>query len=127
MKDVSPAATYAALLPDLTAAAREVGYALAPHGSFARDLDLIAVPWTENAGSAEQLVMRLMSVSGAVLRDRGHKSDDGSAWVTDPGDVPTRKPHGRRAWSLFLGTSSLYLDLSVMPRSPAEPTAKLTT
>jgi hypothetical protein len=32
MKPVSPAATYAALLPDLIQAAREVGYALAPHG-----------------------------------------------------------------------------------------------
>lgn len=121
MKDVSPAATYAALLPDLTAAAREVGYALAPHGSLARDFDLIAVPWTEEAGSAEQLVMRLMSVSGAVLRDGGHKSDDGTAWVTDPGDAPKRKPHGRLAWSLHLGVSNLYLDVSVMPRIQAGP------
>jgi len=38
MKDVSP---------------RDCGYAIAPHGSLARDLDVIAVPWTEDAVSAE--------------------------------------------------------------------------
>lgn len=116
MKDVSPAAAYAALLPDLVRAARDVGYALAPHGSLARDLDLIAVPWTDEAGSAEQLIMRLLSVSGAHLRDGGHKSAAGDAWVTAPGDAPERKPHGRLAWSLHLGASNLYLDVSVMPR-----------
>lgn len=121
MKPVSPAATYAALLPDLVRAAREVGYALAPHGSFARDLDLIAVPWTEDAGSAEQLVMRLMSVSGATLREGGRKSEDGTEWVTVPGDAPKAKPHGRLAWSLHLGLSNFYLDVSVMPRKGDHP------
>jgi voltage-gated potassium channel Kch len=116
MKPVSPAATYAALLPDLIQAAREVGYALAPHGSFARDLDLIAVPWTEEAASAEQLIMRLMATSGATLRDGGHKSEDGTAWVTDSGAAPKARPHGRLAWSMHLGVSNLYLDVSVMPR-----------
>lgn len=126
MKDVSPAATYAALLPDLVQAAREVGYALAPHGSLARDFDLIAVPWTEEAGSAEQLVLRLMSVSGATLREGGRKSDDGTEWVTVPGDAPARKPHGRLAWSLHLGagTHNLYLDVSVMPRQAVSPAAQ---
>lgn len=117
MKDVSPAAAYAALLPDLVRAAREVGYAIAPHGSLARDFDLIAVPWTEEAVSAEQLVMRLMSVSGAHLQEGGRKVEGTDEWAVVPGDAPTRKPHGRLAWSLHLGQSgNLYLDVSVMPR-----------
>jgi hypothetical protein len=115
MKDVSPAATYAALLPDIVKAGRDCGYAIAPHGSMARDFDLIAVPWTNEATSAEQVIMRIMSVTGATMREQGRKRDDGE-WETVRGDVGTDKPHGRRAWSLFLGNSGMYLDVSVMPR-----------
>jgi len=115
MKDVSPAATYAALLPDVVKAGRDCGYAVAPHGSLARDFDLIAVPWTEEAKSAPELIMRIMSVTGAVLRDGGRKLESGE-WETVPGDVGTKKPHGRLAWSLFLG-HHVYLDVSVMLRS----------
>lgn len=122
MKPVSPAATYAALLPELVQAAREVGYALAPHGSLARDLDLVAVPWTEEAGSAEQLVMRLLSVSGGHLVDgsrrTGQDAEGKDVWETDHGDVGEPKPHGRRAWTIHLGHRGLYLDVSVMPRKP---------
>ena len=41
MKDVSNATAYALLVPALMKAGREVGYALAVHGSMARDLDLV--------------------------------------------------------------------------------------
>ena len=48
MKPANRAAVYAAALyPDLAEIAREHGYALAVHGSLARDFDLIAVPWRE--------------------------------------------------------------------------------
>lgn len=117
MKPVSPAAAYAALLPDLVAAAREVGYALAPHGSMARDLDVIAVPWTDEAGSADQLVMRLLSVTGGHLADGG-SGDGAGGTVRVNGDAPRAKPHGRLAYVLWLGHTGLYLDLSVMPRQP---------
>lgn len=55
MKDVSPAATYAALMPDIVQAGRDCGYAIAPHGSLARDFDLIAVPWIDEAVSPQDL------------------------------------------------------------------------
>lgn len=48
----SPAAVYAHLYPSLVVDARELGYALALHGSMARDLDLVAIPWTDDAASA---------------------------------------------------------------------------
>lgn len=44
-------------LAGIVAVARELGYALAVHGSLARDLDIIACPWTETATSA--LSMRI--------------------------------------------------------------------
>lgn len=117
MKDVSTAAMFACLLPDLVKAGREVGYAIAPHGSMARDFDLIAVPWTEEAGSGEQLIMRLLSVTGGHLQDGHTKRPDSEEWDKKPGDTPTPKPHGRLAWIIYLGNhGGLYLDVSVMPR-----------
>lgn len=114
MKPVSPAAAYAALIPTIVEAGRECGYAIAPHGSLARDLDLIAVPWTDEAVSADALVLRILSATGAELRDGG-KSVDGE-WKKTRGDLPEAKPHGRLAWSIYLDRSGLYVDLSVMPR-----------
>lgn len=125
MKPVSPAASYAALLPDLVEAARELGYALAPHGSMARDFDVIAVPWTEEAQSPEQLILRLLSVTGGQLFDGGHRSEGSDELERTRGDAPTLKPHGRLAWTIYLGHGGRYLDVSVMPRqvAGAPPTA----
>ena len=118
MKPVSPAAAYASMIPMLTEAAREVGYALAIHGSMARDLDVVAVPWTEDAAPAEQLILRLLAKTGTHLCDGGRGTETGEI-ETVRGDVGAEMPHGRRAWTLFLG-NGLYIDLSVMPRrSPA--------
>jgi hypothetical protein len=114
MKPVSPAATYVAMIPPLTEAAREVGYALAVHGSMGRDLDLIAVPWTEEAVSAEALIMRLLSASGFLHAHLPHRREDATPDQAS-GDVGAIKPHGRRAWSIHFD-NGLYLDVSVMPR-----------
>ena len=43
---------YPAILPTLKGVAHEHGYAVAVHGSQARDLDVIAVPWVEGASPA---------------------------------------------------------------------------
>lgn len=117
MKPVSRAATYAMLLPELIAAGRDVGYAVAPHGSMARDLDLVAVPWTEEAGTAEELILRLLAASAGHLCDGARKVEGKDELETVRGDVGKPKPHGRRAWTIFLG-NGLYLDVSVMPRAP---------
>lgn len=82
------------------------GYALALHGSMARDLDLVAVPWTDDADSAEKLL-------GAFIR-----------FIVSKGDISygkakeyraTVKPHGRKAYSLPIGYEGHYIDLSIMP------------
>jgi hypothetical protein len=107
MKDVSPAVAYAMLLPELMQAGRDVGYAIAVHGSLSRDLDVVAVPWTDEAVSAERLVMHLMSAVGGRLRD-GHKRKDGTEdqWEKVSGGNPAVKPHGRLAWSIFIADGS---------------------
>lgn len=91
---------YQDILPILRLMARSHGYALALHGSGQRDLDLIAVPWTDDAKEAEALVEALAFCI--------HAQAD---------QPPTEKPHGRRAWIIQLG-GGLYLDLSVLPRQP---------
>jgi hypothetical protein len=82
------------------------GYSLLMHGSFTRDLDLVAVPWREGACEPEHLVSRI--ADSADLRSVS----------TDPGE----KAHGRLAWTLVFKAfgDPRFVDLSVMPRvSPA--------
>lgn len=104
MSDEKPSrprpAAYAALYQLMVPIARRLGYALALHGTMARDLDVIAVPWQCEAVSDAVLVAALAEACGAV----GHDAS------------PTEKEHGRHAWKLWLG-SGLYVDLSVMPRT----------
>lgn len=102
----SPAAAYVWMIPLFTAAARKVGYALGVHGSLNYDLDLVAVPWTDEAVAAEVLIVALCA---AISLSEHHR-----AAITGP----TGKPHGRRAWVIPLGVG-LHLDVSVMPRKEA--------
>jgi hypothetical protein len=81
------------------------GYALALHGSMGRDLDLIAIPWTEDADSPEKLLR-------AFRRFIIKKSN-----IRYPLPTPCHKPHGREAYVLSIGFDSQYIDLSIMPRS----------
>lgn len=116
MKPVTPVATYMAAIPLLTEVARKCGYALAVHGTLGRDLDLVAVPWTEEATPAENLILAFLAAFGW---NRAHltpevTNQDGT--ISRPsGHVPTPKPHGRMAWSIHFD-HGLYLDVSVMPR-----------
>ena len=91
--------------------ARSFGYALALHGSLQRDLDVIAVPWTDEASAPIDLVRAL-----------GEEFD---IEPNHPIDEPCVKPHGRLCWTLPLWWGA-YIDLSVMPRSKEENNAKAT-
>ena len=105
MKAPSMAPMYVSIYMRLVEVARECGYALALHGTMARDLDVVAVPWTEEAVDAEDLVRRLTEACAWTC------GDDGLLVVG-----PTNKPHGRRAWSVpFFATH--FVDVSVMPRT----------
>ncbi len=113
-------AKYKLLIGPLRARARELGYALAVHGSVAWDIDIVAVPWAPEAVPARELA--------EALRDRAAELNGGMAYlaVRDPEDEqwqlegsPGMKPHGRLCWSYHLGGGP-YIDLSVMPRAPSE-------
>ena len=94
-------AFYVTLWLGMTKTANRCGYALTMHGSMNRDMDLVAVPWTDNCDTGWQLVYTLAKKHGLMIGN----------------PRPTIKPHGRKAWVLMLGGEThSYVDLSVMPR-----------
>ena len=99
---------YAQLLPRIREVAKGLGYAIAIHGTMARDLDLLAVPWIDDASEPLDLVKAIHEeVGGFVigdLKDRGKVSDE-----------PTRQPHGRLSWNIAWGGRA-FIDLSIMPK-----------
>jgi hypothetical protein len=105
------------LIEPLREVARQNGYALAVHGSLARDIDLIAVPWAdvcaEPVALAEQIMLKAREVNEGIAFMAPHED---SMWRQ--AGSPGAKPHGRLVWSFHLGGGP-YIDLSVMPKRPA--------
>lgn len=93
------APVYAALYPDLAAVVRSHGWALAIHGSLARDFDLIAVPWVGRPSTPNQVV-RAIESEFAIQR---------------VGEVAPRE-HGRLVVSISIGHGECAMDLSFTPR-----------
>jgi hypothetical protein len=85
--------------------ARDCGYAVAVHGSRQRDLDLVAVPWTEHVVAPGQLVDALLE----RLPNLALKPHPEPELLTNP----TRMPNGRIAWAFIGAPACAYLDLSV--------------
>lgn len=102
MKDAVYAPMYCAMYPDLAEITRKHGYALAVHGSVARDFDLICIPW--GAEPAEP----------AVVVDEITKTFH----VRTVGE-PDTTYHGRERWTITVGFGECFIDLSFMPRQPA--------
>jgi hypothetical protein len=103
MKPINFAASkitfYAVLYRAMAKAARRNGYALGLHGSLSRDLDVIAVPWTEKASDARKLMIALTNAAGGFTHER-----------------PVQKPHRRIGFVIHLGSKDGgYVDVSVMP------------
>lgn len=107
MREPNRAPAYAVIYHGLAEVARRHGYALAIHGSVLNDLDLVAVPWTEQAAKPGLLVRSLMKHCG----DCQVNLDAGGVEHNEPEE----KPHGRLAWKLHMGHGAA-VDLSVMPR-----------
>ena len=110
---------YRKLIGPLRKTARENGYALAVHGSLARDIDLIAVPWQPQVSHPMVLIEDLLKVVRSIpitdTRAEGigfFKPEESSAYFQ--AGMPGAKPHGRLVWSIHLGGGP-YLDISVMP------------
>ena len=89
-------------LPDfqlIQSIAREAGYSIAIHGSLKRDVDLIAVPWTEEAATWKTLVINL--IYGLNARLVGEIVD---------------KPHGRLACVIQINGYYKPIDLSIITK-----------
>ena len=95
----SNAPMYAAMYPELAKVARDCGYALAVHGSVARDFDLSCVPWVDHPSDPYKVVSKMREVFALNVT----------------GEPETRQ-HGREVWTLTIGFGECFLDLSFMPR-----------
>lgn len=115
---------YANLIPRLVQIGREHGYAMAIHGSMTTDLDIVAIPWIDEAAKAEDLIE---AVRVAV---DGHIPDTNDPVIKEQFAEhfknPADRPHGRKAWSMYLHPEHIgpYLDISVMPRTAPAPDAE---
>lgn len=89
---------------------RNLGYAVAVHGSLARDIDLVAVPWTDQRVPPDKLAEAICGAVAGVL-----------GWCRTDGQVG-EKPHGRRAYTLIHAGHVGEIDLSVF--SPADDTGE---
>lgn len=107
------------LIEPLREVARNHGYALAEHGSQRRDIDLIAVPWVEDAAPPPELAEALRIMAQEVVGIAINIDRQGAANPAyfDEG-APGSKPHGRLCWAFHLGGGP-YVDLSVIP--PRDP------
>lgn len=101
---------YSQVLPRIRKAAKELGYAIAIHGTMTRDLDLLAVPWVDSAAEPLALVKMIADeIDGYVIGDR----TDERGYISDH---PTEQPHGRLSWNICWGGKA-FIDLSVMQRT----------
>jgi len=92
-------------LGDLERVARANGYALAIHGSLVKDIDLLAVPWVDDAAQPDALADALRSELG------GHFATNIHGDPQPEGD----RPHGRRSWSIAGDCIPTWVDLSIFP------------
>lgn len=89
----------AAMYPDLARIAQSHGYALAVHGSLARDLDLVAIPWAEELSPVESVLKSM--------------TEEFSIEVS--ADSPARRNYGRVAYTLICGFGHCQIDISFFP------------
>lgn len=91
---------YCELLPQIRDTAKDLGYAIAVHGSLTRDFDLVAFPWSDDACDKDMLVHAIMDTLhlSKVEKELSLQYEE--------------KPHGRTAYAIQLGMGA-YIDLSI--------------
>lgn len=101
------AAFYACMWDDFRQAAMDCGWALGLHGSLNSDMDIMAMPWVEDAMTADDMISHLIEVcfGGSVWAQPPHfkKSDSGD------------KPNGRVVYTIPI-FSDFYLDINVISK-----------
>lgn len=90
---------YAAMWNDLRQAAMDKGWALGLHGSLASDMDIMAMPWIENASSDLEMI--------EALKNCFTDSKDIIVSICD------NKPNNRRVYTLSI-FADFYLDINII-------------
>jgi hypothetical protein len=99
------APSYLAMYPELCRICQRHGYALAVHGSLARDFDLVAIPWAETVASHSEVLAEIEKTFVVNVIPPNPKG--GYVWE--------RKNHGRIAYTISVGFGECAIDLSFMP------------
>lgn len=101
---------YARIFTQARCIAWQYGYACVVHGSFTRDLDLLLVPWTDQAEDNHDQLAKLIAQAGG-LRFR-----DGNEDIYQSVPDWSEKPHGRRSLTLFFKGfgDPRWVDISVL-------------
>jgi hypothetical protein len=94
---------YAILYNSMRQAALDCGYALALHGSMHSDMDLMAMAWTEDAKSEEELIKVIDNCIGETIWKQCNFK-----WER------IEKPHGRVSYIISI-IGGWFIDLSIMP------------
>lgn len=95
----------AALYPELAPLFHRHGYALAVHGSMARDFDLIAVPWADNVSTPTAVLSEVTKTFAVRII----------------GDEPQQRRHGRICYTISVGHGVCAIDLSFLPGVGVHP------
>lgn len=103
MKVANYSPVYCALYPQLAEITRKHGYALAVHGSMARDFDLVCIPWIASPSEPGDVVREIETTFATRC----------------VGGPPDTRAHGREVWTLSIGFGECFMDLSFMPRALA--------
>ena len=111
---------YALLYTKLDRIAMRRGWNLALHGSMTRDLDLILIPWVDDADDVDLVIDDFRKfVEGQMTvkaRERAEKKRGATPRTGLDHYVVEEKPHGRKAITIRIGFSNYELDISIMPR-----------
>lgn len=96
------AAFYACVWPNLMNLAMDCGWALGLHGSLQSDMDIMAMPWTEDAKPVEEMIKSLVSLFNE------YPSNNEDSIRPHYG-----KPNGRIVYTLHI-FADFYLDINVI-------------
>jgi hypothetical protein len=95
------AAFYACIYDDLRNAALNCGWALGLHGSLSKDMDIMAMPWTEDAAPVEVMIQALSD----CFTDSPYKQDHIIPYYG--------KPNNRVVYTMSIW-ADFYLDINVI-------------
>lgn len=99
---------YSRIFTQARCIAWQYGYAAMVHGSFTRDLDLLFVPWTDDAKGNHEQIVKLLIQATKIL--------------SGTYKAPSIKPHGRLVYTLTFSEfgDRRFVDLGFMETKEKE-------